>query len=160
MPSTHTLVAAAQDTPPSISPSYSCCLRTPPPCPPCLHTAARLCVRSSTQHRGARRCSVQHAQHPSTRCCFHATQGVAAHTVAACSVAARGVTECSPAQSSCGVPTWCPSSPAARRLPPCQYRHPSPPPAAPLADNEGKSALSGEPLCCLYKGVWLLTHVR
>lgn len=86
MPSTHTLVAAAQDTPPSINPSYSCCLRTPPAVPTllahscttvreeqhaapwrkALQRAARTASKHAVLHpRNARRCSThtpsQHA---------------------------------------------------------------------------------------------------
>lgn len=81
-------------------------------------------------------------------------------SVAACGVQQRGGTAQHVAVHRC-IPTRCPSSPA-------PWPHPALPataihhhrPAGPLPDNEGKSAFSGEPLCCLYKGVWLLTHVR
>lgn len=91
MPSTHTLVAAAQDTPPSINPSYSCCLRTPPAVPTllahscttvreeqhaapwrkALQRAARTASKHAVLHpRNARRCSTHRRsmQRCSARC--------------------------------------------------------------------------------------------
>ena len=130
-------------------------------------------------------CSMQHAACGVQRCSRAVCRGAACsvrrcglrravcgdavcgHAAAQCCCSVR---RCGPRQ--CGgtarriavhrcIPTRCPSSPAAwphPALPATAIHHRRP--ASPLPDNEGKSAFSGEPLCCLYKGVWLLTHVR
>lgn len=65
------------------------------------------------------------------------------------------------AQVSPCVPTRCPSSPAARPrpAPPAPPSITADPPLLPQT-MRGNRAFSGAPLCCLYKGVGLLTRVR
>lgn len=161
------------------SAAMQCAARSKQRCRPAVVQRAgmhRAAVRHAAVHRAVLRRAATHRQCCSGQSCgvqprigSAAAGSVAAGSAAAGSAAAGSGAACGGA--ACGgaahgavqrrIPTRCPSSPAARP-------HPAPAaaaihhrrPAAPLPDNEGKAAFSGEPLCCLYKGVWLLTRVR
>ena len=96
-------------------------------------------------HAALRHHTVQHGSIAASRC-----SAVQRRSVAACSHAAlpRAAVRWHGASAHPHTMSLFTRHTAASRIPPCCCRHPSPPPAGPLPGNEGKSAFSGEPLCC------------